>query len=138
MDDILSLGGDGGRRRWLLRLAVVVAIAVLLGAGVAEHLPGGSHAHATRVTASTRPVGQPEYARIFARYMGSRRAALALTEFPHADSEPGSPGPVQLAGLGARVARLLNHRQPSTTPSPARATGGAGGPLRLGGAASPR
>src|SRR5215470_15293463 len=90
-DDIISMGDSGRRSRWRLRVAVAGAAAALLGVGIVHNLPA---AH------------RPSRSHVVAPYFASRHAATALEASGHLTA-----GPVQLAGLGARAARLLDHRR---------------------------
>jgi hypothetical protein len=80
MDDVVRLGGERRRPGWS-RLAVATAALGLAAAGILSHLPSRDHAH-TRPPASSHAVSS---------------------------DRGGRGGPVQLAGLGGRAARLLNH-----------------------------
>jgi hypothetical protein len=88
VDDIVSLGGQRGRR-WP-RLTVAAAGAGLVAAGVLGHLPASNHVHTGPAAVRRGP--------------------------DHNTSVRG--GPVQLAGLGGGAARLLNHSPGSNKLSP--------------------
>jgi len=86
MNDIVSLGGTGRRRRavvtrWLACAAVIAALI----SGIVSHLPGGRRAPARTTSA---------------------------THVPRRDVRIN--GPVQLAGLGSAAARQLDHARSPT------------------------
>ena len=94
-DDILSLGDDRPPRRLSVRLKVLlaaIAVAVLSAAILVSHVPIQHGTHRPAHAAKAAPAGPATQQRL---------------------DDPERPdGPVQLAGLGSRAARLLNARTP--------------------------
>jgi hypothetical protein len=94
-DDILNVGRDRAPRRLSPRLKALIgaiAVAVLSAAVVVSHLPTQHGTHRPAHAAKAAPAG---------------RATQQRLDYPERPD-----GPVQLAGLGARAARLLNARTP--------------------------